>query len=200
MLVVQDKFMGFTLGILHHQDDDSNEMARLLERYVYYIFGLPRVVMSDHDARFASEFFRDTHKRMGVSVELGTPYHYQTSGGVENRIRTLQDELNILSAAAGDQGAGWYDNLPRALHILNNKEGPTTGVSPSSLMFGYRPTSPIDLLMDPDEHEQLPADTQVEGLLQRRDDDRQQHAERRRIWREKQETDSVVTSAKLPDY
>ena len=121
-------------------------------------------------------------------------------GGVENRIRTLQDELNILSAAAGDQGAGWYDNLPRALHILNNKEGPTTGVSPSSLMFGYQPTSPIDLLMDPDEHEQLPADTQVEELLQRRDDDRQQHAERRRIWREKQETDSVVTLAKLPDY
>ena len=117
--------------------------------------------MSDHDARFASEFFRDTHKRMGVSVELGTPYHYQTSGGVENRIRTLQDELNILSAAAGDQGAGWYDNLPRALHILNNKEGPTTGVSPSSLMFGYRPTSPIDLLMDPNEHEQLLADTIV---------------------------------------
>ena len=89
MLVVQDKFTGFTLGIPHHQDDDSNEMARLLERYVYYIFGLPRVVMSDHDARFASEFFRDTHKRMGVSVELGTPYHYQTLGGVENHIKTL---------------------------------------------------------------------------------------------------------------
>ena len=41
---------------------------------------------------------------------------------------------------------------------------------------------------------------EVEGLLQRRDDDRQQHAERRRLWREKQEADSVVTSAKLPDY
>ena len=144
VLVVQDKFTGFTLGIPHHQDDDSNEMASLLERYVYYVFGLPRVVMSDHDARFASEFFRDTHKRMGVSVALGTPYHYQTSGGVENRIRTLQDELNILSAEADDQGAGWYDNLPRALHILNNKEGPSTGVSPASLLFVRLPADITD--------------------------------------------------------
>ena len=200
ILVVQDKFTGFTLGIPHHTDDDSNELAMLLERYVYYVFGLPRVVMSDHDSRFASEFFRDTHKRMGVSVELGTPYHYKTSGGVENRIRTLQDELNILSAQSGDQGTGWYDNLPRALHILNSKEGPNTGISPSSLLFGYRPTSPIDLLMDPEEMQQLPVDSQVEELLQRRDDDRQRHAERRRLWREKQELDSLVTSAKLPDY
>ena len=48
--------------------------------------------------------------------------------------------------------------------------------------------------------QQLPVDSQVEELLQRQDDDRQQHAERRRLWREKQELDSLGTSAKLPDY
>ena len=36
--------------------------------------------------------------------------------------------------------------------------------------------------------------------LQGRDDDRQQHAERRRQEREKRESDSRVTAAKLPDY
>ena len=106
----------------------------------------------------------------------------------------LHDELNILSAQSGDQGTGWYDNLPWALHVLNSKEGPNMGVSPSSLLFGYRPTSPIDLLMDPEETQQLHVDSQVEELLQRHDDDRQQHAERRRLWREKQELDSLVTT------
>ena len=58
ILVVHDKFTGFTLSIPHHSDDNSNELAMLLERYMlYYVFGLPRIVMSDHDSRFASEFF-----------------------------------------------------------------------------------------------------------------------------------------------
>ena len=137
---------------------------------------------------------------MGIKVDLGTPYHYKTSGGVENRIRTLQDELNILSAASGDQGKGWYDNLPRALHVLNSKEGKTTGLSPASLLYGYRPTSPIDLLTGPELGGQMEFDDAVGEYLQRRDDDRQQHAERRRQEREKRESDSRVTAAKLPDY
>ena len=200
VLVVCDRFTGYTLAIPHHQDDDAIELARLMERYVYNVFGLPKLVLSDHDAKFASDHFQAVHKRMGIKVDLGTPYHYKTSGGVENRIRTLQDELNILSAASGDQGTGWYDNLPRALHVLNSKEGKTTGLSPASLLYGYRPTSPIDLLTGPELGGQMEFDDAVGEYLQRRDDDRQQHAERRRQEREKRESDSRVTAAKLPDY
>jgi len=144
------------------------------------VFGLPRLVLSDHDAKFASDHFQAVHNRVGIKVDLGTPYHYKTSGGVENRIRTLQDELNILSAASGDQGTRWYDNLPRALHVLNSKEGKTTGLSPASLLYGYRPTSPIDLLTGPEPGGQMDYEDAVGEYLQGRDDDRQQHAERRR--------------------
>ena len=91
------------------------------------------------------------------------------------------DQLDQLAVLEESMDSDIWRTQDTIMDLLNNKEGLTTGVSPSSLMFGYRPTSPIDLLMDPDEHEQLLADTQVEGLLQRRDDDRQQHAERRRL-------------------
>ena len=114
---------------------------------------------------------------------IGTPYHYRTSGGVENRVKTLQDELNILMNAKKGKGKNWYEHLPRALSIVNNKENRDTGLSPTSILFGYRPTSPLDLLSGPviDEDEE----SALENFLQRRDTDRQRHADRRRQDRER---------------
>ena len=46
------------------------------------MFGLPRVLLSDHDPKFASDLFRKVHERMGVDQRLGTPYHYRSFGAM----------------------------------------------------------------------------------------------------------------------
>ena len=120
-----------------------------MTRHVYEVFGLPRVLLSDHDPKFASDLFRKVHERMGVDQRLGTPYHYRSSGGVEIRVKTLQDELNILTTSRGGRGRDWYEHLPRALSVVNNKQfskDNPDGLSPASVIFGYKPVSPIDLL------------------------------------------------------
>ena len=109
ILVVTDRFSGYTLAIPHRQDDGAHELAKLMTRHVYEVFGLPRVLLSDHDPKFASDLFRKVHERMGVDQRLGTPYHYRSSGGVEIRVKTLQDELNILTTSRGGRGRDWYE-------------------------------------------------------------------------------------------
>ena len=201
ILLCTDRFTGYTLGIPHYTTDDADTLAKLLVRHVYSLFGVPKLFLSDHDPKFASELFNKVHKEIGCSVELGTPYHYRTSGAVEVKAKTLGDELNILSAKFGDQGLGWYENLPRALYNLNQKENRETGLSPASLLFGYRPISPVDTLSDPvDENGDVEFATRVETFMQSRDDDRHQHADRRRQMRERQELASRVDAANVPNY
>ena len=171
-------------------------------RHVYEVFGIPRVLLSDHDPKFASDLFKRIHEQMGIDQRLGTPYHYRSSGGVEIRVKTLQDELNILTSTRGGRGKDWYDHLPRALSIVNNKQfskDNPDGLSPASVLFGYTPTSPIDLLAGPASYDDDEEDA-VESYLQRRDASRQRFAEQRKLERAQQELRSRVTSAKLPEY
>ena len=174
-----------------------------MTRHVYEVFGLPRVLLSDHDPKFASDLFRKVHERMGVDQRLGTPYHYRSSGGVEIRVKTLQDELNILTTSRGGRGRDWYEHLPRALSVVNNKQfskDNPDGLSPASVIFGYKPVSPIDLLSGPASYGDDEGVDPVESYLQRRDASRQRFAEQRRIERQQQEQRSRVDSAKLPEY
>ena len=54
------------LVISHDGKDMDDELAKLLTRHVYEVFGLPQVLLSDHDPKFASDLFRKVHERMGV--------------------------------------------------------------------------------------------------------------------------------------
>ena len=77
-------------------------------------------------------------------MELGTPYHGKTSGAVEIRIKGLHDTLNLRCHEG--QGHHWVAELTTTLYSVTSKENPRTGLSPFSILFGYRPTSPLDFL------------------------------------------------------
>ena len=102
-----------------------------------------------------------------------------------------------MNAKAG-KGKNWYEHLPRALSIVNNKENRDTGLSATSILFGYRPTSPLDLLSGPIVEED--EESALENYLQRRDTDRQRHADRRRQDREKRQKALSEGQSKLPKY
>jgi hypothetical protein len=157
---------------------------------VYTIFGCPRLIWSDCDTKFHSEVFQAVQKWRGVTISLGTPYHGRTSGGIEIRIKSLQEHLRIRTDA---QGSDWLEELPEALMAVNNTVNEDTTLSPQMILMGYRPTSPIDMLrelVEDDEHHILTAEERLEHYLQQRDDDRRDHCDRLRVDRERQETAS----------
>ena len=85
-------------------------------------------------------------RQRGVTVSLSTPYHDKTSGGIEIRVKVLQEHLRIRT---NDQGSDWLEELPEALMAVNNIVNDETTLSPYMILLGYRPTSPIDMLREP---------------------------------------------------
>ena len=200
LLCVVDRFSGWMIAIPHYTTDDAEAIARLLDIHIYSVFGCPRLILSDDDTRFHSKVFQAVQRRRGVTVSLGTPYHGKTSGGVEIRIKVLQEHLRIRT---NDQGSDWLEELPEALMAVNNIVNEETTLSPYMILLGYRPTSPIDMLREPVEDDKYGLLTDAERLehyLQHRDDDRRDHVDRLRGDRERQETASQKKSAPPQNY
>nr|GFB11986.1 putative reverse transcriptase domain-containing protein [Tanacetum cinerariifolium] len=61
-------------------------------------------LFSDHDPRFASNFWRSLQNALGTRLDMSTAYHPKTDGQSERTIQTLED---MLHACAIDFGKGW---------------------------------------------------------------------------------------------
>jgi hypothetical protein len=133
LLVVACRFSGYTVAIPHCVTDDADELGRLLGRHVFEVFGVPTVLLSDHEWNFESASFSSAMEGMGCRLELGTPYHYRTSGGVEIRVKALQDALN--QRCHRTKGQHWVAELSKALYSVNKVENPRTKLSPFSIMY-----------------------------------------------------------------
>ena len=99
------------------------------------------MLLVDHERNFEAAAFSSAMAAMGCRLELGTPYHHRTSGGVEIRVKALQDALNQLTHQT--KGQHWVAELSKALYSINKVENPRTKLSPFSILYGYHPTSPL---------------------------------------------------------
>ncbi|GJT49255.1 reverse transcriptase domain-containing protein [Tanacetum coccineum] len=55
--------------------------------------GVPVLIISDRDPRFASRFWRSLQKSLGMNLDMSTAYHPETDGQSERTIQTLEDML-----------------------------------------------------------------------------------------------------------
>ena len=56
------------------------ELARLFVDQLYRLYGLPSNIVSDHDRKFNSHFWRAVFKRLGTHLNLSTADHPETDG------------------------------------------------------------------------------------------------------------------------
>ena len=56
------------------------EIARPFFEHVVRLFGIPHVVLPDHDAHFTAHFCRCLWELLGSPVALSLPYHPQSDG------------------------------------------------------------------------------------------------------------------------
>ncbi|GJT40143.1 putative reverse transcriptase domain-containing protein [Tanacetum coccineum] len=78
------------------EDDPLEKLTRQYLKEVVSRHGVPVLIISDHDGRFASHFWRSLHKALGTRLDMNTAYHPQTDGQSERTIQTLED---IIKAA-----------------------------------------------------------------------------------------------------
>jgi hypothetical protein len=125
-----------------HTSVTAPEVAKIFFNKVFSQHGLPKVIVSDRDAKFTSHFWRTIFQEIGTKLSMSTAFHPQTDGQTERMNRTLEEMLRAYSTYNQDQ---WDEYLPTAEFAYNNSKQPSTGYTPFELDCGQHPLTPASL-------------------------------------------------------
>ncbi|MBW0574534.1 hypothetical protein O181_114249 [Austropuccinia psidii MF-1] len=115
-------------------------------------FGVPKIIISNSDPKFTSEFWTNLYDILGTKLEFSTAYHPQTDGLTESMIQTMKDilsrfcEYGMESKEHGEYTHDWVTLLPEVQLAYNTSQNSTTGKSPSLVEKGWDPLLPVDHL------------------------------------------------------
>ena len=74
-------------------DTSAADFAELFFERIECVFGTPRSVVSDHDSRITSDFWREVCQYKVIKRRMSTAYHPQTDGQTEVLNRIVEDYL-----------------------------------------------------------------------------------------------------------
>ena len=143
ILVVVDRFSKMSHFLPCSKTTDASHMARLFFNEIVHLHGIPCSIVSDHDVRFTSSFWKTLWGLMGTTLLFSTAFHPQTDGQTEVTNQTLG---NILQCLIQENTSSWDELLPRAEFAYNASEHRATGYSPFRVNTGRDPNLPVDLL------------------------------------------------------
>nr|GEX05310.1 reverse transcriptase domain-containing protein [Tanacetum cinerariifolium] len=86
--------------------NDARVICKFLKS-LFTRFGTPRAIISDRGTHFCNDQFAKVMLKYGVTHQLSTAYHPQTSGQVEVSNRGLK---RILEKTVGENRASWSDS------------------------------------------------------------------------------------------
>lgn len=112
-------------------------------REFFATFGLPSVLVTDRGTQFTSDSFQKFLKKNGIVHKMGAPYHPATNGQAERYVQTFKDKIKALKCPRSDV----HVELQKILMAYRRTVHPSTGKSPSMLVFGRQIKSRIDLMI-----------------------------------------------------
>jgi hypothetical protein len=113
--------------------------TELAWKYIYNIVrlhGVPMSIVSDHDAKFTSAFWRESHRLMGTKLLMSTAFHPQTDGATERQMRSIGQ---IMRTMVNPDQRNWVECVPLTEYAINSSINASTGFAPFELTYGYIP-------------------------------------------------------------
>ena len=143
VFVVVDRFSKIAHFIPCHKSDDASHVADLFFREVVRLHGVPRTIVSDHDVKFMSYFWKTLWAKLGTKLLFSTTCHPQTDGQTKVVNRTLSMLLQVMIKK---NLKVWEDCLPHVEFSYNRAVHSTTQMCPFEVVYGLKPITPLDLL------------------------------------------------------
>jgi hypothetical protein len=127
-----------------HTSATAPEVAKIFFSTIFKDHGLPRIIVSDRDAKFTSNFWKALFELTGTKLAMSTVFHTQTDGQTERLNRTLEKMLRIYTTYKQDQ---LDEYLPAAEFAYNNSKQASTGFTPFELDCGQHLLIPTILAL-----------------------------------------------------
>ncbi|MBW0511728.1 hypothetical protein O181_051443 [Austropuccinia psidii MF-1] len=113
-LIIVDRFSKSMRCLPCHNEDTVMDIALLFWNNIICTCGVPRIIISDRDPKFTSEFWTNLYEMLGSKLELSTAYHPQKDGLSERMIQ--------------EQRTSSKDSVPMAWSLRTMKVIPMTGL------------------------------------------------------------------------
>ncbi|KAI7945186.1 hypothetical protein MJO28_010881 [Puccinia striiformis f. sp. tritici] len=154
VLVVVDRYSKRARFLPNHKDDTAMEVALLFWNRIMAEVGIPKIIISDRDPKFTSEFWRNLHDMLGTKLAFSTAYHPQTDRLAERMIQTLEDMLRRFCTFGlefkNQDGYthDWVSLLPALEIAYNSSKHSSSQEAPYVLERGWIPRMPRNTLND----------------------------------------------------
>ena len=108
----------------------------------------PKIIISDRDPKFTSEFCTNLYDIMGTKLSFSMAYHPQTDGLAERMIQTLEDMIRRYCSFGlkfkdmEGYTHDWVSLLPGLEFSYNSSKHSTTNKTPFELERGWTPSLP----------------------------------------------------------
>ncbi|MBW0534297.1 hypothetical protein O181_074012 [Austropuccinia psidii MF-1] len=151
-LIIVDRFSKSMRCLPFQKEDTAMDTALLFWNNILSTCGVPKIIISDRDPKFTSEFWTSLYDMLGIKLAFSTAYHPQTDGLAGRMIHTMEDILRRFC----DDGMeykdhegytnNWVTLLP-AVHLTHNtSKHSTSGKTPALVKKVWNPLFPVDHL------------------------------------------------------
>ncbi|MBW0526070.1 hypothetical protein O181_065785 [Austropuccinia psidii MF-1] len=119
---------------------------------IIFTCGIPKIIMSDRDPEFTSEFWINLYDMLGKKLAFSTAYHSHTDGLAKRMIQTMEEiigrfcEYEMEYKDHEGYTHDWVTLLPAVQLAYNTSQNSTTGKSPSLVEKGWNPLLPVNNL------------------------------------------------------
>jgi len=103
------------------------------------LHGLPKMIISDHDVKFTSAFWKALFEYLGTQLHFSTAYHRQTDGQMEQVNQVVED---MLQTYVMQQPSKWENYLHLVEFSYNNGYHTSLQMSPFEVLYGVSAEHP----------------------------------------------------------
>ncbi|MBW0574766.1 hypothetical protein O181_114481 [Austropuccinia psidii MF-1] len=129
-----------------HKEDTAMDTALLFWNNIISTCGVPKIIISDRDPKFTSEFWTNLYDILGTKLAFSTAYHSQTDGLAERMFQTMEDILRRFCSYGMEYTHYWVTLLPAVHLAYNTSQHSSTGKTTALVEKGWNPLLPVDHL------------------------------------------------------
>ncbi|MBW0495762.1 hypothetical protein O181_035477 [Austropuccinia psidii MF-1] len=151
-LVIVDRYKKSVRCLKFHKEDTEMDTALLFWNNIISTCGVLKIIISDRDPKFTTEFWTNIYDMLGTNMSFSTVYNHQKDYSAERLIQKMKDIFSRFCAGGMEykdhEGYihDWVTLHPAVQLVYNTSQHSTTGKSPSLVEKGWNPLLPVDHL------------------------------------------------------